>query len=80
MEKNFNIQELTSDFKYWLEQRIHDLDKVDIEYEAEDPDNILDARFLKDFVDDYPQYSLKNIFDNYEKFSDLVIEVCKKFI
>lgn len=82
MEKNFNLNvaEFTGDFKYWLEQRIRNWDKTDIEYAAKDPDNMLDPRFLADFVDEYPQYSLKEIFDNYEKFSDLVVEVCKKFI
>lgn len=82
MEKNFNLNvaEFTRDFKYWLEQKIHDWDKTDIEYVAKDPDNILDPRFLVDFVDEYPQYFSKVIFDNYEKFSDLVVEVYKKFI
>ena len=80
MEDNFNILELTGDFKYWLENRIRYWNKADIEYAAKDPDNILDPRFLEDFVDEYPQYNLKDIFNNYEKFSDLVVEVCKKFI
>lgn len=71
---------LTEDFKYWLENQIKNWNEVDIEYVSKDPDQILDPRFLVYFIDEYPQYSLKDIFGNYEKFLNLAVEVCKKFI
>lgn len=71
---------LTEDFRYWFENQISNWNKTDIEYVAKDPDQILDPRFLVYFIDEYPQYSLKDIFGNYEEFSNLVVEVCKKFI
>lgn len=98
MEENFNIDELTNDFKDWVENRIKNWNKDELEYVAKysdpnsylntglkfdpdsviTPDEILDPNIIVYFIDEYPQYSLKDIFSNHDKFLNLIVDACKK--